>query len=319
MFAIFGLGCQGKETADVEAVQSLACPTPGPLPFTTHSNAFENATTQDLLDDNALVAHENLDLVGALDNPQVITGRMARATNLLAPVAIAGEWVSLWTFREEWIALGRAHTDDDGRYSFPIATADRFDAGEHVTYAVLEGNGECAQHGVFLWPEDKQIVVTDIDGTLTLSDNELIKQLGNPSYDPVENTGASELGNAWNDKGYPFVGVTARPHSLRTLTQSWLATHTLPTAPLVSADAFAKDARVFKAEALQAMLDDGWQIVAAYGNAITDIQAYDDVGIDKTVTFIIGEKAGQKDTVAIPDNDYTDHINTYVSAYPDAP
>jgi phosphatidate phosphatase PAH1 len=60
----------------------------------------------------------------------------------------------------------------------------------------------------------------------------------------------------------------------------------------------------------------GWVPVAAYGNATTDITAYENAGIPKDVTFIIGEYAGTSGTVAIPNDDYTDHIATFVEAQP---
>jgi hypothetical protein len=36
------------------------------------------------------------------------------------------------------------------------------------------------------------------------------------------------------------------------------------------------------------------------------------------VTFIIGEHAGESGTIAIPNDDYGDHIATWVSAQPGA-
>ena len=41
------------------------------------------------------------------------------------------------------------------------------------------------------------------------------------------------------------------------------------------------------------------------------------IGIPKEITFIIGEFAGDDDTVAIEDDDYTSHIADYVTAQPD--
>ena len=58
--------------------------------------------------------------------------------------------------------------------------------------------------------------------------------------------------------------------------------------------------------------------MAAYGTAGSDIQAYEDAGHPKDTTFIIGEEAGRSGTVAIPDNDYTQHIQSYVVPHPDA-
>jgi phosphatidate phosphatase PAH1 len=56
--------------------------------------------------------------------------------------------------------------------------------------------------------------------------------------------------------------------------------------------------------------------VAAYGNARTDIEAYEDVGIPKEKTFIIGPYAGEKGTTPIGE-DYRSHVDT-VEEYPEA-
>jgi phosphatidate phosphatase PAH1 len=55
--------------------------------------------------------------------------------------------------------------------------------------------------------------------------------------------------------------------------------------------------------------------VAAYGNARTDIEAYEDVGIPKEKTFIIGPYAGEKGTTPIRE-DYRSHVDT-VEEYPE--
>ena len=68
------------------------------------------------------------------------------------------------------------------------------------------------------------------------------------------------------------------------------------------------------------MLDDfGWTPVAAYGNADTDIGAYDEAGIPKDITFIVGELAGTEGTMPVENLDYADHIAAFVDPYPDAP
>jgi phosphatidate phosphatase PAH1 len=66
------------------------------------------------------------------------------------------------------------------------------------------------------------------------------------------------------------------------------------------------------------MVDDfGWDVVAAYGNATTDIGAYAAAGIPTNRTFIVGEFGGQGGTVAIESNDFSAHIAGFVRAQPD--
>jgi len=79
-----------------------------------------------------------------------------------------------------------------------------------------------------------------------------------------------------------------------------------------------EDAAPYKTAWLQRMVTTfGWNIVAAYGNADTDITAYDAAGIPKSQTFIVGPLAGSMGTMPIDNMDFSDHITTYVDAQPD--
>jgi hypothetical protein len=61
----------------------------------------------------------------------------------------------------------------------------------------------------------------------------------------------------------------------------------------------------------------GYVIDYAYGNATTDISAYENAGIAKEHTFIIGTHAGERGTQALSAG-YTDHIDGFVAGEPDA-
>lgn len=63
--------------------------------------------------------------------------------------------------------------------------------------------------------------------------------------------------------------------------------------------------------------DFGWNIVAAYGNAITDIEAYQSVGIPNDRIFIVGPNGGQLGSTAIANDDFTAHVAGFVSSQPD--
>ena len=78
------------------------------------------------------------------------------------------------------------------------------------------------------------------------------------------------------------------------------------------------NAAVYKTLWLDRMVQTfGWVPVAAYGNADTDITAYQNAGIPKSQTFIVGPLAGNGGTQPIDNLDYTSHISTYVNAQPD--
>jgi phosphatidate phosphatase PAH1 len=127
--------------------------------------------------------------------------------------------------------------------------------------------------------------------------------------------------NLWNDKGYIIVYLTARPHAFRAETRSWLSDHEFPPGPVITANSLVFDdsARNYKRTWVNRLTSDfGWTVTAAYGNATSDIDAYEEAAIPKNITFIVGEHAGVADTQAILDNDYTAHIADFVEGQPDA-
>jgi phosphatidate phosphatase PAH1 len=97
----------------------------------------------------------------------------------------------------------------------------------------------------------------------------------------------------------------------------WLRDEMFPTGPLVTATD-VEEAAAYKTLWLKRMVNDlGWTIVAAYGNAQTDIDAYNNVGIPKADTFIVGPLAGMGGTQPIDMMDFAAHTASFVAAQPD--
>ncbi|MCA9628356.1 MAG: hypothetical protein KC766_11845 [Myxococcales bacterium] len=319
-------------------VSGLQCPNPGTLPFSTESSSFENADSADteslervkdsasdiLGNPGGKYAYTTMPVEDApLDAPYVFEGQKARTvvTTGLSFTGFSEEYVSFWVEDgSSWKNLGRQKTDTDGNYSFSLSD---FVGGQppRIGYAILEGDGSCTAHYSFLLERGANVIVTDIDGTLTSSDEELTKQIGDGNYDPQENQSASVMMNRWAKKGYQVVYLTARPHFFRAETRAWMIEHGFPEGPMITANqlVFGDSARTYKRTWVNRIADSfGWTVTAAYGNAGSDIDAYEDAGIPKDITFIIGENAGQSGTVAIQGNDYTAHITEFVDAQPDA-
>ncbi len=316
----------------------LSCPTPGTLPFSTMSTAFETTAAADVVAANPRYKDQASDVLGLPDGVWASTtqstagalstgafrleGAKSRAPNDMGlnTVPIVDESMSLWNWDgSEWAELTRVQTDASGRYEL-AGVAPTFSSAQPI-YSVLEGDGSCTPHYFFLLPAETKIVLTDIDGTMTLSDEELFQQIADGAYDPAENASASTMMRLWADKGYFVVYLTARPHVFRAETRKWLDDRGFPAGPVISANSlvFDESARTYKRTWVNWILNDfGWDVVAAYGNATSDIDAYEDAGIAKDITFIIGENAGQGGTTAIPDNDFSQHIADFVTQYPDA-
>jgi len=328
---LLAAGCADDAPPLTDAT-SLLCPAPGALPFRLESSGWAG-------NDEQIVRSKPRDKAeagDALGNPGGPIANVYLAddqapgtafafhgvkghtgtTNGLFSTPLADEAVSLWHYdvdADAWSSLGRTTTDADGVYDVAV---DMPQANDEPVYAMLEADGSCAEHYTYLWPPGTKVVVSDIDGTLTASDAELQEETADPAYVQKTKTKAVELTQAWAAKGYPVIYLTARPHVYRLETRRWLRDLGFAPGPAITANSLA-DPSVYKTLWLERMFTTfGWVPVAAYGNATTDITAYENAQIPKAATFIIGEYAGASGTVAIPNDDYTDHIATFVEAQP---
>jgi hypothetical protein len=187
-------------------------------------------------------------------------------------------------------------------------------SGSEAESGTETGEGSCYQL--------EHSIVADIDETLTTADSEFIQQLLDTTVDPLEREGASEMISAYHAMGYTVVYMTARAHSQTSsddamisaeeLTSDWLMSHGFPfdeNTRLEMADSFVfgDSAAEYKTERLGELQAAGHAFEYAYGNALSDITAYEAAGIPKGVTFIIGEEAGAEGTVAIEGEGWIDH------------
>jgi len=327
--------CSSDDGPPLTTATSLHCPTPGALPFRLGSDGFAVANNATLASDNPRIKDEASDTIGnpgggatasvyLADDQAASTGvsyRGAKArttpTGGLFEKALAGEKVSLWAYdaTKKWQSIGEATTDAAGFYDLPntgFVAAD----GQPV-YAMLEADGSCAEHFTYLYPTGSKVVVTDIDGTLTLDDDQIINQETMDGFTPKLMGAADKLTKAWADKGYPIIYLTARVHNLRADSRAWLEDQGFAPGALITFNGGATPADVYKTTWLNRMVHNfGWTIVAAYGNAATDITAYNNVAIPKAQTFIVGPLAGSNGTQPIASMDFTAHIAAYVAAQP---
>jgi hypothetical protein len=321
----------GTDDPALSNVTVLSCPSPGNLPFHV-SHGFRHATNANLAKMDTRIKHEGADTIGVLGGATANThvadtampstaaptwdGTMGVTTTTggLFSTPMADEYVSVWTYDgTAWQMLGRDLTDQDGLFTIAGATVPN----GQPAFSVLEANGTCAEAYDYTFPMGEKVVVSDIDGTLTTNDTELAMEINDPTYDPMMMGHADALLQAWSMKGYPIVYLTNRPHPLRIETRSWLDEKMFPTGPVITSNGTASDASAYKTLWLDRMIQTfGWNVVAAYGNASTDITAYENAGIPKTQTFIVGPLAGSGGTQPIDNMDFEQHIQTYVDAQP---
>jgi hypothetical protein len=327
--------CGGDDGPPLSDATSLTCPAAGALPFRLPDDGFAIANNATIATDNPRNKDEASDTIGNPGGPYASVyladsaavgtaldyqGAKARTTPTggLFAKPLGGEKVSLWFYdatAKAWQAKGSATTGTDGTYD--IASAGFIAPNGQPVYAMLEADGTCAEHFNYLYPAGQKVVVADIDGTLTSDDQQIIDQETMASYTPMLMTGGDRLTKAWADKGYPVIYLTARVHNLRGDSRGWLETKGFAPGPLITFNGGSSGADVYKTLWLRRMINDfHWTVVAAYGNADTDITAYANAMIPKTQTFIVGPLAGSMGTQPIANMDYTSHIATYVAAQP---
>jgi hypothetical protein len=165
-------------------------------------------------------------------------------------------------------------------------------------------------------------VFTDIDETLTTLDEEWLQQIADPSYDPAMRPGAVELMQGYADRGYSVFYVTARGEdielsdgrSARQASEDWLRDHGFPwrDGALYLAEglgAHGDGAVAYKSEVILDLAEQGWEASWAYGNAESDILAFQEAGMADDHIFLVGELAGAMGVQPIPDEQaYEAHL-----------
>jgi len=228
-------------------------------------------------------------------------------------------------------ALGTVVTDDDGRTAFAVSPDSvPTHPGVYNVTQVMRGDASTVGSRLTLAPDGTRIVVFDVDGTLTIGDDELADEMKNEYLDelysgkrpPEAYPDAAALTKAWAAKGYLVVYMTGRPYWLAGLTRAWLDAQGCAPGHLHttdrSRDALPTEGGVgeFKLNYLKTLAETGYKIDYVYGNAESDIFAYAGAGIPTDRTHIIGAHAGKGGTKALSGG-YTDHLS-WVNEQPQA-
>lgn len=247
-------------------------------------------------------------------NPGASTTLLAKITYGELGKDLEDEAVTLWIDtcdpQRSATAIAHVRADHDGLARFTFVAPS---AGTYRTWVSVDGDGTLAAGQLFVWAPGTAIVVSDIDGTLTTTDDEVtidvldeyFEDLREGEYAAAAYPGGAELTHLWHDAGVPVVYLTGRPYWLVEHTRTWL--HEGGHAPgLVHTTARHRDVvpnadgvGAFKAAYLRELQAAGLRIVAAYGNASTDVAAYAAVELAPAQTFIIGPHAGEGGTVAV--------------------
>jgi phosphatidate phosphatase PAH1 len=231
--------------------------------------------------------HRGFDVVApASADPQVISGWTSYS---IIDKALEDEDVDVFACRaSQWKKIGRARTDDEGHFTLTLSGSARLPIGMRDLYLSVVGDRSGAGFLAYVAPDGAPLVASDVDGTLTASENAFLESLALGGT-PGEQAGASDAFQRIVTAGYPIVYVTARGNRYTADTRQWLADLGFPRGPVRLADAFVtlpgQDTIDYKTTTLQA-LGDGLTLFAGIGNRDTDITAYTTAGVSADHIFI---------------------------------
>lgn len=218
-----------------------------------------------------------------------------------------------------WQLVSSKITDGDGVAWFDLPA--NLPPGDYRVRAVVRGDNSSADGMVAVWPKGVQVVVSDVDGTLTTSDWQLFKDVfgGKPAAMYAD---ADKAIRTWATKGYRILYLTGRPQVFNRYSRDWLDAHNLPPGVVRLTDDAGdvvpseQGVQVFKTDVLKGLLDShAAKLRAGHGNATTDIGAYQAAGIANGDLYIVGPHAGENGSTAVPS--YT-ALLAKLAGYPDA-
>lgn len=263
----------------------------------TPSGKYRHTRTRLLTQSQGDPKHAAQDAVTKGGSPAVLHGKFSYGA---ASKDLEDEDVVLFlrTPSCAWVRAGKTTTDGEGVASFRVDADKLPEAGMYSFDMVVDGDGSRAPGSLFVVEPGAKAVVFDIDATLTNSDDEIIDEVLNgkvPSMRPE----AATVAKAYGDTGFVIAYVTGRPYLLTETSRRWLDDNGFPAGLVRTTDSLRECLPTeegvgrFKQRALTELKAGGLDFKIAYGNAVTDICAYQHIAIDPQRTFIIGPFGGQ--------------------------
>ncbi|MBA3817450.1 MAG: hypothetical protein H0X17_01035 [Deltaproteobacteria bacterium] len=226
--------------------------------------------------------HRGVDLIASEgDENQTLGGKLAYTA---VDKDLQGEDVEVFACRAgAWRSVGLTRSNDDGRFTLELQGTHRLPVGLTELYAHVRGDGSGVRFVGFVAAAGEGVLVTDIDGTITSSENAIFKTVL-LRRDIGHQRGAPQ---AYAQSGRTVVYVTARGDQYTEVTRRWLRDHGFPPGPLRLARAPITipggSTVAFKTEVLRNL---GVPVVAGVGNRASDVVAYRNAGLAPHQIFI---------------------------------
>ncbi|NVB78018.1 MAG: hypothetical protein HOV81_06440 [Kofleriaceae bacterium] len=232
--------------------------------------------------------HRGIDLVAAAEDAlQTLGGRLTYGPT---DKDLEDEDVDVFVCASgTWRNLGRATTDDEGRFTMTLSGAQRLPSGLHDLYLSVVGDRSGVPFVGLVAPSGTPVVVADVDGTLTESENAYPTWLA-LGGDVAAHPDAPAALAAAASRGALIVYVTARGDRFTQDTRDWFAAKGFPKGPLKMPTAIVTlpgdETIALKTELLMSL--SAFELSAGVGNRASDIAAYGNAGLSPDRIFIKG-------------------------------
>lgn len=238
--------------------------------------------------------HRGVDLIAAdTDATQTIAGKIAYGT---VDADLEDEDVDLFACLDHaWQPIGTARTDVDGRFALALAGDARLPAGMRDMFASVAGDRTGVAFLAFVAPASRRVIVSDVDGTLTASENAYPYSLASGG-DVAPQPGAPHALATAAANAITVVYISARGDYFTQDTRAWLAANGFPRGPVhlprTIVTVPGEDTIEFKSNALALVAP--FDFIAGVGNRATDVAAYTNAGLPASRIFVkLGEFADE--------------------------
>ncbi|HEY4183343.1 MAG TPA: hypothetical protein VGM90_41250 [Kofleriaceae bacterium] len=271
----------GGKTDTALVVPEVTC---AGVPDAGASESFRHWTSRGI---SALggVQHRGHDLIAAAsDGDQRLEGWISYT---FADKALEDENVDLFACRAgAWKRVGRTRTDDEGFFSLALSDADRLPIGMRDLYVSVAGDRTGVAFLAYVAPDDQALVASDVDGTLTSSENAFYSTIAFGTL-PDAQPGAADAYHRATAQGAQLLYITARGSQYTEDTRHWLAERGFPRGPVRLSPSFITlpggDTIDYKTTTLT---DLPLPILAGVGNRASDITAYTSAGVPADAIYI---------------------------------
>jgi hypothetical protein len=262
----------GHDRGTIDAVPDVRCagaPAAGDAGSFHH---FKNVLISALGDPR----HRGFDLIASADAAsQTLEGWVSYT---VVDKALEDEDVELFACRAgQWSRIGTARTDDEGHFALGLSGPSRLPVGMRDLFVSVVGDRSGVGFLGYVAPAGTRLVVSDVDGTLTSSENAFLETIV-LGIEPDARAGAAHAFADAAARGRQMVYVTTRGNQFTTATRDWLDHKGFPRGPVRLAESFVtlpgSDTVEVKTRTIAALTAAGLSLSAGVGNRATDVAAY---------------------------------------------